>query len=231
MKLPPLVRAILPGLLLTAVAAAAFIALLDEVVEGDTLESLDQPLLETLVDNRTPWLTTVLTIITEAFGPVVLPILIALGCAIWVWRTRSWRDPLVLTGAMVLSTATSMLVKTLVARARPEEGFQTVPGYETSFSFPSGHATGAATLVTVTAYLLWHQRGGLRAAVLWALGSLVVIALVGGTRLYLGYHFFTDVLAGACLGLVVLGLVIAVDRWIDLHRESHATAQERPRRQ
>lgn len=230
MKLPPLLRAILPGLVLTIVAAGAFVAVLDEVLDGDTLETLDQPLLEFLVDIRTPWLTTVMTGITEAFGPVVLPILIVVGCAIWFWRTRSWRDPLMLAGAMILSTALSMGVKGIVARARPDAGFQTVPGYETSFSFPSGHTTGAATLVLVTAYLLWHRRRGKRVAALWALGAVVVTALVGGTRLYLGYHFLTDVFAGACVGLAVLGLVIAVDRWLDLHDATHSTPEERPRR-
>jgi undecaprenyl-diphosphatase len=56
-----------------------------------------------------------------------------------------------------------------------------------------------------------------------AVGSVVIIALVGGSRLYLGYHFVTDVLAGACLGLVTLGLVVATSRWLDL-RQRRLTA-------
>ncbi|WP_084631779.1 phosphatase PAP2 family protein [Demequina aestuarii] len=223
-RLPPLVRAVVPGLMLVAVGAWGFVAVLDEVLDNDILEAVDQPLIEWLVDNRVEWLTTLMTAITETFGPVVLPVLILIGCALWVWRTRSWRDPLLLAGSMVLATGISMLVKMIVARARPDAGFQTVPGYETSFSFPSGHTTGAATLVLVTGYLLWHRRGGVRGALWWVLGSVLLIALVGGTRLYLGYHFLSDVLAGACVGVVVLGLVVAVDRWLDLREASRASA-------
>ncbi|MFW7415569.1 phosphatase PAP2 family protein [Demequina sp. SO4-18] len=233
MKLPVPVRVVVPGLLLVALGVWGFFAVLDEVLDNDIIEAADEPLIEWLVDNRLEWLTTVMTVITQTFGPVVLPILIVIGCAFWVWRTRTWRDPLLLAGAMVLATGISMLAKMMVARARPEEGFQTVPGYETSYSFPSGHTTGAATLVLVTAYLLWHRRGGMRAALWWALGSLLLIALVGGTRLYLGYHFLSDVLAGACVGIVVLGLVVAVDRWLDLRydeRESVAPAKSGPTR-
>ncbi|MFN3866236.1 MAG: phosphatase PAP2 family protein [Demequina sp.] len=51
-----------------------------------------------------------------------------------------------------------------------------------------------------------------------------MIALVGGTRLYLGYHFLSDVLAGACLGVATLGVVVAIDRWLDLRDETRASA-------
>ncbi|MFW2512398.1 phosphatase PAP2 family protein [Demequina sp. SO4-13] len=218
MRLPPLVRVIVPGALLLGLGAWGFVAVLDEVLDNDIIEAADQPLIEWLVDNRVAWLTTVMTAITETFGPVVLPILILIGCTFWVRRTRAWRDPLLLAGSMVMATATSMLVKAIVARARPEEGFQSVPGYETSYSFPSGHTSGAATLVLVTAYLLWRGRSSVRAALWWTFGSALLIALVGGTRLYLGYHFLSDVLAGACVGVMVLGLVVAADRWLDLRR-------------
>lgn len=224
MKLPALARALVPGLLLTALGAWAFVEVLGEVLDRDAFEGIDQPLIEWLADNRVEWLTTAMTLITDTFGPVVLPILIVIGCAFWVWRTRSWRDPLLLAGSMALATALSTLAKMLVARVRPDEGLQSVPGYETSFSFPSGHTTGAATLVLVTGYLLWHRRGGVRAAVWWGVGAVVVIALVGMTRLYLGYHFLSDVIAGACLGVTVLGLVVTVDRWLDLREASRASA-------
>ena len=88
-----------------------------------------------------------------------------------------------------------------------------VPGVETSASFPSGHTIGAATLVLVLAYLVARSRRTWRATVVWAVVSVVVIVVVAATRLYLGYHFVTDVLAGACLAIAVLGVVVCVDRW------------------
>lgn len=52
MKLPPLARAVVPGLLLVAVGAWGFVAVLDEVLDNDIIEAVDQPLIEWLVDNR-----------------------------------------------------------------------------------------------------------------------------------------------------------------------------------
>jgi undecaprenyl-diphosphatase len=137
---------------------------------------------------------------------------------VWAKVSGAWRDPLLLVLAMVMSTLIAVVVKGIVARPRPADDLQVMPGLETSYSFPSGHTTGAATLVLVTGYLLWRHRRGFRSLAVWAAASAVIVILVGGSRLYLGYHFVTDVLAGACLGVVTLGMVVAVSRWLDLRR-------------
>ncbi len=212
----PTLRAVLPGLLLTAAGVVAFAAVLDQFLDREDLYIVDQPALNWLIGIRTPWLTTLLTSITNAFGPGILPILVGIACVVW-WRvTKLWLDPALLLGAMVTSTAIAFVVKVIVKRPRPAADLQVVPGLENSFSFPSGHTTGAATLVLVTAYLLWNRRRGGRSFTAWAVVSVIIVAIVGGSRLYLGYHFVTDVLAGACLGVVTLGLVVAASRWLDL---------------
>jgi len=211
--------------MLSAVGVFAFGAVLDQFLDRNDIYLLDQPALNWLVSIRTEWLTTVLTWITNAFGPVVLPIVVGVACAVWARATRRWRDPVLLVCAMVMSTAIAALVKMIVHRPRPAADLQVIPGLETSFSFPSGHTTGAATLVLVTAYLVWrHHRGG-RQFLAWMGASVIIVVLVGGSRLYLGYHFVTDVLAGASLGVVTLGLVVATSRWLDL-RGRHPAAVE-----
>ncbi|MDN4472121.1 phosphatase PAP2 family protein [Demequina zhanjiangensis] len=224
-----LLRAVLPGLVVSGLAVWAFAGLLDALLEQEDLYVVDQPLVDWLASHRTEWLTTTLTAITNAFGPVILPIVVGVVCAIWGARSRQWRDPLLLAGAMVLSTLIAMIVKAIIERPRPDESLQVIPGLETSFSFPSGHTTGAATLVLVLGYLVLRRRHPRKSLVAWAVLSVVVIVLVGGSRLYLGYHFFTDVLAGASLGVFTLGLVASVDRWLDLReraaREADGAAQ------
>ena len=215
-QLPTVWQAILPGLVITLVAAVAFLAILDAVLEKNDISSWDQPMLDWMVSIRTPWLTEVMTFVTHIFGPVVLPILVAIACVIWGLVSHRWRDPILLASAMILSTILSSIVKVIVERPRPDESLQVIPGFETSFSFPSGHTTGAATLVLVTGYLLWREHKGKRALAVWIVCSLVVVALVGGSRLYLGYHFLSDVLAGICLGFVTLGLVITASRLLDM---------------
>lgn len=214
----PTLRAVLPGLLLATAGVVAFVGVLDQFLEKDDIYLVDQPVLNWLAGIRTEWLTTALTWITNAFGPVILPILVAVAAFVWGRVSRGWTDPALLVSAMVMSTGSAMVVKLMVARPRPAESLQVIPGLEESYSFPSGHTTGAATLVLVTAYLLWRRGKGGRAFAWWLLASLAIIVIVGGSRLYLGYHFVTDVLAGACLGLATLGLVVAADHWLDLRR-------------
>ena len=208
----------MPGFLLSAVGVLAFVAVLDQFLERDDLYIVDQPVLEGLAAARTPWLTSLFTWVTNAFGPGILPILVGVACLVWWWFTKQWRDPALLVGAMVTSTVVAFAVKAIVHRPRPPKSLQVIPGLETSFSFPSGHTAGAATLVLTLAYLAWKGPRGRRRFAALAVGSGLIIVLVGVSRLYLGYHFVTDVLAGACLGLVTLGLVVAVSRWLDLRQ-------------
>lgn len=216
------VRALAPGLVMAVLGVWAFAGVLDQFLERDDIYLADDPVLEFLAGSREEWLTSVLTVITNIFGPVILPCLIAVACVAWYVVKRRWREPVLLVGAMAFSTGVAALVKMIIERPRPAEDLQVIPGFETSFSFPSGHTTGAATLVLVVAYLLWRRRKTWRALLVWMGASVLIVVLVGGSRLYLGYHFVTDVLAGASLGFATLGLVVAASRSMDL-----ATARRR----
>lgn len=214
------VTALWPCLLLLGLGIGGFLAVLDWVTEQEDLFLLDQPLLEYLSQHRTPALTSFFEVVTTIFGPVVLPIVVAVIALIW-WRvSKSWWHPALLVGAMVLSTVLGMGLKVAVGRARPEDVFMQIPGFETSYSFPSGHTIGATTFVLVVSYLLLHEdtESAWRLG-LWSVVAVLTIALVAVSRLYLGYHFLTDVLAGACVGVAVLGVVVAVERWRDLSLE------------
>lgn len=205
--------ALLPGLVFVLVGVVGFLGVFDAVHEQDDLSRLDTPVLEWLAQHRSTAMTTALTWVTNLFGPIILPILVAVGCLVWAKVSRSWRDPLLLIGAMLTATAISTLIKAVVARPRPPEGLMTVPGVESSFSFPSGHTIGAATLVLVSGYLVWSRRRSRAVAIVWTTTALAVTALVAFSRLYLGYHFVTDVLAAICLAVAVLGAVMMIHRW------------------
>lgn len=212
--------AALPGLVLIVIGVLGFLVVYDSVHERDDLRIVDDEVLAWMIAHRTATATTVLTFITNLFGPVVLPILVGVGCLWWGLATKRWWEPMLLVGAMITATITSTLLKALVARPRPDDADMVVAGVEHSFSFPSGHTIGAATLVLVGGYLVWRQwqKGWQRriVLVLWVVVSVVVIVVVGGSRLYLGYHFVTDVLAGASLAVAVLGGVVVIDRLHDM---------------
>lgn len=203
----------LPGLVLIAGGLLVFGKMLDDVREGDDLAAIDQAVLDWLVAHRSPWLTNLLAAITFVTGPVVMPILVVVACGGWWWVRREWWRPLLLAGAMLGSTVLGMVVKDLVGRPRPPEETMHVPGAETSASFPSGHTLGTATLLLVAGYLVCSRRRSVALLVGWGVATVVGTGLVAVSRLYLGYHFLTDVIAAIGLAVVVLGVVSIVDRW------------------
>lgn len=204
--------AILIGVLLVVVGITVLFVMLDSVREGDDLAEADTPVLDWLVAARGPGVTAFLEAVSAVTGPSVLPAVVVAACLMWGLVTRSWWQPALLAGAMVLSTLVSVTVKAVVARPRPPLDTMVVPGSETTYSFPSGHTVGTATFLLTAGYLLWIRSPHVRSLVLWALATLAGIALVAGSRLYLGYHFLTDVTAGFALAVAVLGVVVVVDR-------------------
>lgn len=208
----PVLWAVLPGLLLVVAGLAVFLGVLDGVREKDDLWDLDQPVLDWLVAHRTAGFTSVLAAITFVSGPTVLPIIVGVGCLVWGLVRREWWRPVLLAAAMVGSTLLGLAAKGLVGRARPPADTMYVPGAETTASFPSGHTLGTATLLLVAGYLVCSRHPSTARVVAWGVATVVGTALVALSRLYLGYHFLTDVVAAVALAVVVLGVVSVVDR-------------------
>ncbi|MBU6121065.1 phosphatase PAP2 family protein [Hymenobacter siberiensis] len=149
----------------------------------------DKQILAFLHAHATPALDQLALALTAAGAPLpmgVLAVLITVGLAVWGVRRQAWFFGLSVGGAMALN----LLVKVLFARPRPVLWQSLKPAFY--YSFPSGHAMGAAAMATALGFLLWQWRGRWPAS---ALGALFALA-VGWSRVYLGVHFPSDVLAG-----------------------------------
>lgn len=139
---------------------------------------------------------------------VLVPLVLAAGLA-WRWRRGTWRPLGLLAGAAAGAWMVQVAVKQLVERPRPPAGLAL--SHATGFAFPSGHATDAAAVYGILAVLL--ARSGRRAArvAAWA-AAAGLIALVGLSRLYLGVHWLSDVVAGAALGIAWLVAMFTAGR-------------------
>ena len=106
------------------------------------------------------------------------------------------------------------IVKQAVARPRPSYSLVAKPHFH-SYGFPSGHALAAVAFYGML-LVLWHRRGG-RRGWQWGVtgGLLLLIVLIGVSRIYLGAHWPSDVLGGYALGVAYCSLATAVYGWME----------------
>jgi len=128
-----------------------------------------------------------------------IPVSVVLFAIIWV-RKPTLRPLIGMVIVLIVGPLASDLGRILVRRPRPTVGASALPG---SFSFPSGHAAGAGAAFGYLAYLGVRATKRLRAHVGIAFAAGVVILGVGYSRVVLGFHWASDVLAGTVLGLAV----------------------------
>ena len=194
-------------LALIGVAAWLFGTVLQSVVTGDALSSIDGPVTRYVVEHREPWLTTLFRGVTFLGDVVILAALVAV-VGLWVWRrSRSWAPLLTLSATLAGAVALYALVRPLVGRPRPEVGPLVMDA--AGFAFPSSHATQAIAVYGLLALLVSRTVGSwARAVAVWTAAVLVVV-LIGFSRLYLGVSWVTDVLGGYALGALWLVAVLA----------------------
>jgi membrane-associated phospholipid phosphatase len=143
-------------------------------------------------------------------SPEVLTVFGAAFALAWVvWKRELWR-PVVLMGAMVLAVVLTTLIKQLVSRSRPPSS-DFLLGPDDALSFPSGHTVGIGVFTVVLAYLVLSRSGTRTTTVLGFSAAFAVTALVGLSRLYLGYHWLTDVVASLGVALAVAAVAVFTD--------------------
>lgn len=211
----PLGRTLTAGLAVCIAAGGAFAVVLEDVLGGNGIASLDSPVLELLARHRTAALTALARDVTLLGGlAFVLPLTVVVA-AWWWWQGRQ-RSALVLAGAVLGSGVITAAVKLLVARDRPTLPLA-VDTAEHGLSFPSGHSMSSLVLYGTLAYLLAQGlRSWRRAAVVG--GLLLVAFAVGASRAYLGYHWVSDVLGSWTLAVLWLSAVVTADRVLAARR-------------
>ena len=179
--------------------------LADELREGEAFV-FDAPVLQwahALASQGSDRFFILLSALGYQWG--VVPVDIAL--VLWLGFKRRLREGLFAGVAVIGSALLNLGAKHLFARQRPSLWESIAP--ETTYSFPSGHAMGSMTLAWVLVLLAWRTRW--RVPVL--VGALAFTLLVGLSRVYLGVHYPSDILAGwAAASLWTVGVFLLVFR-------------------
>jgi undecaprenyl-diphosphatase len=194
--------------ILTACAAlVVLVQVVEEVWEHDS-DALDEALLRAIRGAMPAALDGFFHAITTTASAAFLVPVVCIGTGVLLARGRT-RAALQLGATTVFAGAATYLAK--MAFARPRPALWDTQWYWGS-SFPSGHTLAAAAIGTCLCLLVAHARLATRAAVVVTAGCW--IALVGLSRLVLGVHWPTDVVAAASAGLLVAVAVHwALWRW------------------
>jgi len=197
---------------ITSIAGLGFCFLLlllvgwlcEEVWEQESFQ-FDSAILIWLHRQATPVLDRVMLSITTLGNPeIVIPIVIVvLGWFAW---KRRWLESTFLVIACAGAIVLNQGLKLVFTRPRPALWSPLIK--EVSYSFPSGHALGSLVLYGFLAYLFarWYPR---QARPIYAI-AVVLISLIGLSRLYLGVHYPTDILAGYSMGFLWLLLCVVM---------------------
>ena len=199
---------LLAGFAIVVVALTLFLEIADEIAIDESLGRFDDLLAGELRASVSAEVLRVFAFVTHLADTWTLTILCALVALVLLWRQQRvlatvWFVAIAGNGVL------NRLLKALFARSRPlhDHGWTA----EHSWSFPSGHSSGAMVTYGMLAYLLillvrsiWHLPV--------VLAAITVILLVGYSRIVLQVHYFSDVLAGyASGGAWLVGCIVAVE--------------------
>lgn len=207
---------------LTFLAAAVY----DAVTDEDGVAGIDRPVLDAILTIRDPTANALITGFTDLAGTIGMPLVAVTALLILSIRRRSWTPAVLIVATGIGSLLMTIAGKVLIGRDRPPIA-DAVPPYEVSASFPSGHTLNAVALLGVIAYLLILRRESALARAAIVVVAVVATILVAASRVYLGHHWVTDVIAGWLLGAAWLALVITAHRiylTVRVRREERSAA-------
>ncbi|RWA53135.1 hypothetical protein AU476_15035 [Cupriavidus sp. UYMSc13B] len=197
-------KALLAAVILLVGSVWLFLGIVQDVIANDPLVQFDQTVYAVLQVLRTAWMNRVMVAVTELGGAAgAVPVVVAM--ALLLAYKRYWRT---LCYWLAAAGVAEMLVGTLkitLGRVRPHNIYTGISQY----SFPSGHVMLSIVVYGFMAILLARGRRSSVKLAIW-LSAGAMIALIAFSRMYLGIHWFSDVVASLSLGLAWVALLSIV---------------------
>ncbi|MBI5412176.1 LssY C-terminal domain-containing protein [Candidatus Peregrinibacteria bacterium] len=199
------------GIMLTMGVASSilflsvFFRILEDILLKNPLLGVDQRMVSLLPSIWTPEQTRFFVFVTFlANWQSILFVSMVMIAALTLWK-KQYVHTVVFFGALIGSEGIAFILKHLVGRLRPED---VALIREEGFSFPSGHAIVATIIFGFLGYLMIRSSKHPLVKIFSFVGCLIGVLLVGASRIYLGVHFLSDVLAGMALGCFFLSIAV-----------------------
>lgn len=194
---------IIAGLMLSFFSLNVFFELSEDLMEQERFQ-FDQVIIQYVSNIRTDTLTEIIKFITFLGGTTILTLLL-IGSLIWlIFKRRNYWGAIFYIVAVAGGGLLNLGLKHWFGRIRPENSLIVEQG----FSYPSGHAMGSLIYYGFLGYLVVRSRRNRSLKVVLGITFISLILLIGFSRIYLGVHYPSDVLAGFSAGTVWLLLCI-----------------------
>jgi undecaprenyl-diphosphatase len=212
------------GIVVAFLLGLAASRIYDSIARSSGIAGLDRPILREAMRVRSPVLDAVATGYTDLAGPIAMPIIAIMAILVLSLRRRSWTPLILIAAGGAGSLSMTIAGKDVIGRVRPPHA-DAVPPFEYSPSFPSGHTLNAVVIVGVIAYLLLLRRRTAPARIAIVVAAVLFALTIGASRVLLGHHWFTDVLAGWALGAAWLAILITAHRLYITTRARHESTE------
>jgi membrane protein DedA with SNARE-associated domain/membrane-associated phospholipid phosphatase len=195
------------GFLISLAALWVFASVTEDVVTHDPLTNFDLALTTWIRAHTTSFGDRIFTVVSLIGSPIAMAAVGIVGAAIIVVH-RKWLELAAWVAGFIGAGVLSYILKIVIQRPRPVGATAFLHGE--TFSFPSGHALGSLVGYGMLAYVIgsnWTTttRGRFRLVI----ATAVLVVAIGISRLYLGVHYFSDVVGGYAVGVLWLSVCIS----------------------
>jgi membrane-associated phospholipid phosphatase len=179
-----------------------FVELADEVRDKETLV-FDEAVLRSVNEYSSPFFDALVIGLTELGGPIGVTVL-TVGAVVLLWNRKHRKMAGLLAVGVSGGVLLNLFLKSIFQRDRPQLWERIVT--ENSYSFPSGHAMASSAFAASVVVAFWPTK--YRWFVL--VGAVLYMLVIALTRLYLGVHYPTDILAGWLVSIAWVALVVGI---------------------
>jgi len=207
------------GIVAAVLCLGIFADLAEDVFSNEEIVTIDLLLANELHSRATPDITSLMKFIS-LFGSQVVFVFSAVAAVYYAWR-RKWLRVTLWALAVAGGEVLNLLLKSVFNRPRPS--FADPLTIEQYTSFPSGHAMMSFIAYGLLAYFMCISIQSQRARIIVVFSAALIVLLIGISRMYLGAHYFSDVVSGFLVGGVWLAICITIRQYIR-HRTPIETA-------
>ncbi|MTI20959.1 phosphatase PAP2 family protein, partial [Fulvivirga sp. RKSG066] len=188
-------------------------------LKAGELDNFDKDATAWIYAYRSESLTPFVIAITEMGSQWAYLVVIPIIAYLLYRKGKSWRRTLQATLILISTFFLNLGIKYIISRPRPIEAERLVEVHDGSFSYPSGHSMSAIAFYGFIIYLTFKYVSNVYLK--WALITLQTLLIlgIGTSRVYLGVHFPSDVVAGFVAGIIWLLICIAALKTINIYRQ------------